>query len=251
VYYQTIEIMTVDDPMHVEASEERILPQPTNPEAKSYRYLKFEQIEDEFFGDQENIQKPSTLLPDTLCWVYLSKGKGKRPQIHKRARVESSCEDDEERVLVKYPNGSTYRVRRTNLVPVLEHQSHLILVCSETKDYHRTSIVHTRQEDNFLEIGCDFGILVDKVDAKTRLGVDKSEESIKGARERYPNRAFLLGDVFEDDLNITLESPAVVAIDINGNRMLPAVLDCIQLALEKWSPRLIVVKSRELYAKLR
>ena len=136
-------------------------------------------------------------------------------------------------------------------MPVLEHQSHLVLVASETNDYRRMATVHTRQEDNFLEIGCDFGILVDTVDAKTRLGVDKSEESIKIARERYPNRHFLLGDVFEDDLDITLDNPSVIAIDINGNRMLPAVLDCIQLALDKWSPRLIIVKSRELYAKLR
>ena len=135
-------------------------------------------------------------------------------------------------------------------MPVMEHQSHLILVASETSDYRRMAVVHTRQEDNFLEIGCDYGILVDSVDARTQLGVDKSEESINGARERYPNREFRLGDVFQDDLGISFEGPSVVAIDINGNRMLPAVLDCIQLALDKWAPRLIVVKSRELYAKL-
>jgi hypothetical protein len=98
------------------------------------------------------------------------------------------------------------------------------------------------------QIGCDFGILVDSVDAKSRLGVDKSEESIGIARERYPNREFLLGDVFEDD--ITPQHPLVVAIDINGNRELPAVLKCVQVALDSWSPRLVVVKSRELYAKL-
>jgi hypothetical protein len=91
---------------------------------------------------------------------------------------------------------------------------------------------------------------VDSVDSKTRLGVDKSEDSIRIARERYPTRNFLLGDVFEDELDISLGSPSVVAIDINGNRMLPAVLDCIQLALDNWSPRLIIVKSRELYAKM-
>jgi hypothetical protein len=134
-------------------------------------------------------------------------------------------------------------------MPVLEHEETLVLVASETNDYRRTAIVHTRKDDHFLEIGCDFGILVDSVDAKSQLGVDKSEESIGIARERYPNRDFLLGDVFED-LDFTPQHPLVVAIDINGNRELPAVLKCVQLALDSWSPRLVVVKSRELYAKL-
>lgn len=242
-------IMTTQ-PQATDEETGRPLPQPTNPEEKRYRYLKFEQIEDEFFGDQENNGGGKLLPPETLCWVLTSKGKTKPPQLYMRARVvSSSCEDDDaDRVLVRYPKGSTYRVRRSNLMPVLEHQTHLILVTAETSDYRRIATVHTRIEDHFLEIGCDFGILVDSVDAKTRLGIDKSETSIQIARERYPNRDFLLGDIFEDDLDIALENPSVVAIDINGNRMLPAVLDCIQLAVDRWSPRLVIVKSRELYA---
>ncbi len=244
--------MTKQSPSEKTASassgdERTQLPQPTDTESQPYRYLKFEHIENEFFNDPEN----KTLFPETLCWVLSSKGKGKTPQLYERARVVLSCEDDDHRILMRYPKGSTYRVRRSNLMPVLEHQSHLVLVASETNDYRRTAIVHTRNEDHFLEIGCDFGILVDSVDAKTSLGVDKSEESIQIARQRYPNREYILGDIFEDDLTIPLGAPSVVAIDINGNRMLPAVLDCIQLAMEKFSPRLIVVKSRELYAKLR
>lgn len=228
-------------------TNERLLPQPSDAESKSYRYLKFDDIEKEFL-DAKGMDP--LLLPDTLCWVLLSKGKGKTSQLYERARVVSACEDDENRILVRYPKGSTYRVRRTNLMPVLEHQSHLVVVTSETNDYRRTAIVHTRKEDHFLEIGCDFGILVDSVDAKTSLGIDKSEESIQIARQRYPNQEYLLGDIFEDELPIALGSPSVVAIDINGNRMLPAVLDCIQVAMDKFSPKLIVVKSRELYAKL-
>jgi hypothetical protein len=41
-----------------------------------------------------------------------------------------------------------------------------------------------------------------------------------------------------------------VAIDINGNRELPAVLKCIDIMLD-FSPRLVIVKSRELYTKLK
>ena len=134
-------------------------------------------------------------------------------------------------------------------MPVLENVRQLILVTSETKDYRRTAIVQTCEDDNFVEIGCDFGILVDSVDCKSRLGIDKSEKSIKVAKERYPNRDFLLGDVF-DGVDISPKQPLVVAIDINGNRELPAVEKCIQLALDLWSPRLVIVKSRELYAKM-
>ena len=226
----------------------RQLPQPTTPGAAPYRYVKFEQVGHEFFDDFP--LESSRLLPETLCWVLLSKGKKKTPQLYERARVGHLPEDEPDRATVRYPSGKTYRVRKTNLMPVLEHNNRLILVASETNDYRRMATVHTTKEDNFMEIGCDFGILVDSVDSKTRLGLDKSEESIRIARKRYPNRTFLLGDVFGDDISINLESPSVIAIDINGNRLLPAVLDCIQLVVDRWSPRLIIVKSRELYTRL-
>ena len=216
------------------------LPQPSESDSQPYRYVLFDQIEEEYF--------PNGLNPETLCWVLLSKGKGKGPKLSSRARVLSQCEEGE-RILMRYPKGSTYRVRRSLLMPVLEHESNLILVTSETNDYRRTAIVHTRQEDHFLEIGCDFGVLVDSVDAQSRVGVDKSEESIKIAKERYPSCDFLLGDIFQD-LDIRPTNPVVVAMDINGNRELPAVSKCLQLILDKWAPRLVVVKSRELYAKL-
>lgn len=106
-----------------------------------------------------------------------------------------------------------------------------------------------RKNDNFIEIGCDYGLTVDSVDAKSTLGVDKSEESIGIARKRYPDHAFLLGDVFKD-LTLTPQHPLVVAIDINGTRELPAVMKCVQLVLDSWSPRLVIVKSREFYSKL-
>ena len=226
----------------------RSLPQPATAGALPFRYVKFEEVGKMFFDD---FPTGSTNLPlDTLCWVMLSKGKNKTPQLYERARANPEIGDEHDRMTVRYPSGKTYRVRKTNLSPVLEKHDHLILVASETTDYRRIATVHTTKEDNFIEIGCDFGILVDSVDAKTTLGVDKSEESIKIARGRYPNRDFILGDIFEDDLGIESRSPYVVAIDINGNRMLPAVLDCIQVVVDKWAPRLIVVKSRELYARL-
>eukprot|EP00980_Cylindrotheca_fusiformis_P027905 scaffold22568_cov125-Cylindrotheca_fusiformis.AAC.2 len=217
------------------------LPQPTASEAESYQYLCFENIEAHFFPGH-------SLDPATLAWVFLSKGKNKVPQLSERARVVSDCGEDD-RVLVQYPKGSTYRVRRKNLMPVLEHHKNIIIVASETNDYRRNAIVHTLEEDDFMEIGCDFGILVDSVRCRSRLGIDKSEESISVAKQRYPDRDFLRADVFAD-FDVKAHRPTIVAIDINGNRALPAVIDCIQLSLDAWSPRLIIVKSRELYAKL-
>lgn len=225
-----------------ESQSEAPLPQPKDPASKLYKYHCFEKIESEFF--------PSQLAPETLTWVMLSKGKGKVAQLYERARVQEE-KDSEGRILVQYAKGSTYRVRRRNLMPVLEHQSNLILVASETNDYRRTATVHTLQSDSFMEIGCDFGILVDSVRCENRIGIDKSEESIGIANERYPNRDFLLADVFEEDFDTTAHKPTVIAIDINGNRALPAVIDCIQLAVDAWSPRLMIVKSRELYAKMK
>jgi hypothetical protein len=225
------------------------LPQPAKDGAIHYRYVRHDQIEANFFPNLEN----GYYKEGTLCWVLLSKGNKKSPQLYQRARVVSSLipENKEDRILIQYPKGSTYHVRRSNLMPVLEHESNLILVASETSDYRRVSIVQTRPEDHFIEVGCDFGILVDSVDAKSSLGIDKSEESIRIARERYPTGNFLLGDIFEGlDVPVYNKAPLVVSIDINGNRQLNAVLKCIQLVLDEWSPRLIIVKSRELYAKM-
>jgi hypothetical protein len=47
-----------------------------------------------------------------------------------------------------------------------------------------------------------------------------------------------------------LPCPTIVAIDINGNRELPAVLACVQKVSRLWKPRLILVKSRALHAQL-
>lgn len=231
---------------HPIEGENQCYPQPSSgdrdkdTDVQPYRYIRYELAESTYFPDKIPLQ--------TLVWVLLSKGK-KRTKMDTRARVLSEEPDEEGRILVQYPNESTYRVRRRNLIPVFENLTNTILVASETNDYRRMSIVHTRQEDHFIEIGCDFGILVKKVDAKSSLGIDKSFESIEGAKERYPDQNFLLADVFED-LEISPKNPLVVSIDINGNRELPAVLKCIQLVLDLWSPRLIMVKSRELHAKM-
>lgn len=69
----------------------------------------------------------------------------------------------------------------------------------------------------------------------------------------------MLQNVLDDDNNVWENvqkelggPPCVVAMDINGNRELPAVLKCLHRVLNsgKEPPRLVIVKSRFLHAKL-
>eukprot|EP00536_Pseudo-nitzschia_multiseries_P008536 jgi/Psemu1/20642/gm1.20642_g len=168
--------------------ENQAYPQPSSgdegKDVEPYRYIRYENAEATYFPDKIPL--------DTLVWVLMSKGRKKCSQLHKRARVLSEEPDEEGRIQVQYPSGSTYRVRRKNLMPAFEHLNNLIMVASETNDYRRMSIVHTREEDHFI------------------------------AKERYPDQKFLLGDVFEDKLQIAPKNPLIVSIDINGNRELQA-----------------------------
>lgn len=152
---------------------------------------------------------------------------------------KSMSQWDQRRILVRYSKGATYRVHAYNLIPVLEPIVHnantvyaknaipssssssasynyppLVVLVPETNIYRRVAKVHTTPEDTFMEIGCDYGITVDKIrlsleeagcvprvwtsDDKINerdkeeshhrvscLGVDKSKESIDIANERY------------------------------------------------------------------
>lgn len=88
---------------------------------------------------------------------------------------------------------------------------------------------------------------------------------------RYPECTFSLEDALTDHGSVKLRSlckeklvggyPSVVAIDINGNREIPAVLQCVENIMnpgndvvvgEDWKlPRLIIVKSRLLHAEIK
>jgi hypothetical protein len=146
------------------ASIMALLPQPENHDP--YSYVLYEEVESRYF--------PPPLPEGTLCWTLKSKGVHKgsggtqRPaELFSRARVVISptTEDDNDRVLVRYSKGSEYHVRRSNLIPVLEPTvvlDGIVLVTGETPQYRRACVVHTYRE-SFLEVGCDFGITVHRV----------------------------------------------------------------------------------------
>ncbi|KAL7436801.1 hypothetical protein ACHAXM_005759 [Skeletonema potamos] len=147
----------------------------------------------------------------------------------------SEQERSKRRVFVRYSKGATYRVRAYNLLSILEPSVHkvalppFVVITPETHIYRRIAKVHTTPDDSFMEIGCDYGITVDKIqtsleeagdvpkewpsetnnevsiDEKNEddsgcarvscVGVDRSIESIDIANERYPKCKFLLANV--------------------------------------------------------
>ena len=306
----------------------------------SYQCFTYRDIETNYLSPDQ------PLTPGTLCWVLRGRrAKTKRhdnseqQQVRKtpfnRAWVEeeqgeegatctthntSATHEEEDRVLVRYPLGSTYRVKRMNLLPVLQEKNQIV-VLEDTLMYRRWAAVHTQPNDSFCEIGCDIGILVHRVwqtsSCPDRIcGLDTDAKRIRQAKKRYPKCTFLQwkvplnkinsnsnnkDDTFggrdqaennsvestekdedqkrnekEEESQIKCknqrQSPSspplpmnlfpmpdqnqqsndnlVVAIDINGNRELQDVKQCIQLVIQEWKPRLIIVKSTAVYAEL-
>lgn len=261
------------------------LPQPEGGK-EAFRYVRVEEIKTTFFPPSPDDSRLFT--PGQFVWVCKSKGLRKnrkdpveensrdddssdhycppeKPPLHRlelflRARV---IEQEGERMRVQYPKGSTYACQICNLIPVLETQKSLVLVAAETSDYRRCCVVHTLPDENFMEIGCDYGITTDRIRSrgtdqseKRKLwGVDKSPESIGIAKERYPQVPFFECDVLDSPKSewpkeLQDAQPHVIAVDINGNRELEAVCQCLKVLFGAYQPRLIIVKSRAVHAKV-
>ena len=82
--------------------------------------------------------------------------------------------------------------------------------------------------------------------------------------KRYPKCKFALGNVLIPEEMTTIRTlceqsmvgyaPSVICIDINGNREIKGVLECLDMVMkEEWKrqPRMIIVKSRFLYWELK
>lgn len=237
------------------------LPQPQTKE--SYLYLR----EEELGG-----YLSAPFFKNQLVWVLCSKGRRKnndtlRKRLFSRARVLEDCPSSvDHRVHVQYPLGSTYHVRGNFVERVLnpEHyKDRLVVVVPETFDYRKLCVLHTLPDEDFLEIGSDLGKNVHRVheagDSRSSagrrvIGIDKSDYSIAESRKNFPGLCFIEWDVMMKEKPNELEGCKfdVIAIDINGNRELPAVLECLDAVwnLHGWDPRLVIVKSRSLHALL-
>lgn len=188
----------------------------------------------------------------------------------------SADKDNDDRLWIQYPKGSTYHVKRKNLVRILQRcRGGLILVWPETDVYRRGCLTHTLPVgEGFVEIGCDRGLTVDRVARSLTttttttpassfpavLGMDKADDSIASARRRYPHYTFVQWDCLQPDAVVPPELHELIqanesfhmAIDIGGNRDLPAVLQCLHRLLVDFGlqPRLVFVKSRALFQEL-
>jgi hypothetical protein len=215
------------------------------------------------------------LPPDAPCRFLTSKGKGGKKRQLSDATVtippQPNHDPMSDRIIIQYPLGATYNLRKSFLFPVIR-QDKQIIVAPETDVYRRLCWVHTRPRDCFVEIGCDFGFTLGPVVCHYKLGIDKSKVSIDIAKKNYPRDEFLQVDVLENtveemkkiltdrvgeevllrvgDVKTIGDGGLVVAIDINGNRELEAVESCLKKVLDCWMPNLVIVKSRSLYAKL-
>jgi hypothetical protein len=173
----------------------------------------------------------------------------------------------------------TDRVRRSleegGDVPFLHSQTE-----SDAKGNHKGIAMQANESESNDE--CD----KNKNTSVSCIGVDKSADSVSLAKTRFPESAFF---PIQDALNNPEElneicskyllhgAPSVVAIDINGSRELPAVLQCIEVVMNSFgaaaavadddddisedcgpivsspnatSPRLILVKSRSLHSEM-
>ena len=92
--------------------------------------------------------------------------------------------------------------------------------------------------------------------ARKAVGIDKSRKSVKMSKEQNPSLEFLCCDVFREPDTLSRLAKReggvdVVFIDINGNRLLPAVQTMANLVERLVGPRVIVIKSKEMFKLLK
>ena len=161
--------------------------------------------------------------------------------------------------------GATRRsVARRNVRRVLSADRgarQLVLCCAETDEYRRLARVEASACDGaVLAIAAqmpraDDGGARRESRGENVVGVDLAMESVEKARASYPALSFEHLDIFEEGAAAALQKLAPagfgrVFIDINGSRMLPAVLEALRLAVEELGAPVVVVKSRALPAHL-
>jgi hypothetical protein len=158
-------------------------------------------------------------------------------------------------------DSSRAHIRPKMLVP--HPSSERALYVAPTTDlYRRFAKTQGTAEDVFIEIGSDFGqttaIIRDR-SCPHVVGIDKSNSHIEEARVRYSQCTFVAADVLKNPESLREcvamfpkteddgERECVCFIDINGNRPLEAVQQCLEIVEASLKPKVIVVKSKEMY----
>jgi hypothetical protein len=185
------------------------------------------------------------------------------------ATTEAKKEDDgssnnkfKGRLRVRFlGDSSTAHIRPKMLVPHPKCERALY-VAPTTDLYRRFAKTQGNPEDVFIEIGSDFGqttaIIRDR-SCPHVVGIDKSESHVEEARVRYSQCTFVAADVLKNPESLREcvdmfpkttvggDRECVCFIDINGNRPLEAVQQCLNIVEATLKPKVIVVKSKEMY----
>ncbi|OQR98706.1 hypothetical protein ACHHYP_08277 [Achlya hypogyna] len=197
-------------------------------------------------------------------YVTISPGKSKKVagRLFGRARVlDTAPVAFPDRIKIEYSGGSTYHAQPSRLIPQFfrptPDRPTGVLVTAETSHYRRLARTQVYAHDIVIEIGCDLGatveILSETVGVENAIGIDKSTDSIAVAKATYPKCQFIELDIFHSsaDLLALAQNCTKILIDINGNRLLGAVVDALNLVLSG-CPKLdlVIVKSVELHKEL-
>lgn len=207
----------------------------------AYQVARFPDINDPAFGSRVWVMKKG--VPFACGHVRRSPSCG---------ADAGAAEQQPGRLRVVYKDGTFYNARKSQVVAIQPANVRSCVVVSETSMYRRLAKTQVRSVDTCLEIGSDFGAttkILDSVGSRA-VGIDKNQEHVAQAAESHPGVKFVCADVLRDPEVLQKHPATCVFVDINGNRMLGAVLECVQIVQAQLLPRLIVVKSKELFKAL-
>lgn len=185
----------------------------------------------------------SELRASSDVFVLKSKGKGGGIIPFARAKLLKPASGD--RWLLRYGDGTTFRVRRRHIVPIVTSG---VLACATTREYRLAARTQPMLGETCVEIGCDLGACCERLKAAVGstgrvVGVDKAADRLALAKSRLPHVTFLECDVLRDPTLLAGLRPNVGCLDINGSRAYDAVKCAVDWILHHWNPRLLLVKS--------
>eukprot|EP00306_Pavlova_sp_CCMP459_P007122 CAMPEP_0185165108 /NCGR_PEP_ID=MMETSP1139-20130426/10436_1 /TAXON_ID=298111 /ORGANISM="Pavlova sp., Strain CCMP459" /LENGTH=361 /DNA_ID=CAMNT_0027730501 /DNA_START=69 /DNA_END=1151 /DNA_ORIENTATION=+ len=126
------------------------------------------------------------------------------------------------------------------------------VLVSETSDFRSLAASQLRPTDVVVEIGSSYGRatnVLSKHCAKV-IGIDTSLDLVQKARQQYPALDFRQFDVLAEPhlLASVAHGCTVCFLDIGGNRDKAALVRAVPLVHRVLRPRLVCIKSRELFA---
>lgn len=133
-----------------------------------------------------------------------------------------------------------------------------ICLCGETESFRRLARSQLLCTDSVLEIGCSYGRATTELAsrAKRLLAVDVSADALQRAATetcaQHANIQFEELDATRElsrllELVNAMGGVEAIFVDINGNRASAAVAPLLRDLVERLSPRVAIVKNRELY----